>query len=390
MRKAKRPLSAKPLFSIPLDPLLKKALKEEPLSRAEILYLLAPKGREEQERVDEVARKLRDRYFGNKIFLYGFVYFSTWCRNQCAFCYYRAPNRLCERYRKTDHQILEASIDLAESGVHLLDLTMGEDPLYFDNNGGFQPLLSLVRAVKAETALPVMVSWGVPPEKVVEQLPGAGADWFACYQETHNHDLFRTLRLHQDYQRRLQIKQKAREVGLLIEEGMLSGVGDSLEDVADSIETMKHLGAHQVRVMNFVPQEGTPMGFLPPPPSIRENTIISALRLLLPHQLIPASLDVQGIDGLRERLRAGANVITSLIPPSSELKGVAQSTLGICEGRRTPKAILPILDALGLRKASLDEYVRWVNQEKRLLSQDVSARGDDAVPDGLSLKKAAG
>ena len=132
------------------------------------------------------------------------------------------------------------------------------------------------------------------------------------------------------------------------------------------------------------------MGFLPPPPSIRENTIISALRLLLPHQLIPASLDVQGIDGLRERLRAGANVITSLIPSSSELKGVAQSTLGICEGRRTPKAILPILDALGLRKASLDEYVRWVNQEKRLLSQDVSARGDDAVPDGLSLKKAAG
>ena len=127
------------------------------------------------------------------------------------------------------------------------------------------------------------------------------------------------------------------------------------------------------------------MGLSPSPPSVRENIILSVLRLLLPHQLIPASLDVQGIDGLRGRLRAGANVITSLIPPSSELKGVAQSTLGICEGRRTAKAILPILDELGLRKASLDEYVRWVNQEKRLLSQDVSARGDYSVPDGLSL-----
>jgi methylornithine synthase len=88
--------------------------------------------------------------------------------------------------------------------------------------------------------------------------------------------------------------------------------------------------------------------------------------------LIPASLDVYGIDGLKGKLRAGANVVTSLILPSSELRGVAQSTLGICEGLRSTKAVLPILTELGLRKASLEEYTSWVKHEKEQLMTNSS------------------
>jgi methylornithine synthase len=351
--------------------MLERALEEEPLSRKEVLYLLGPKDKEEQERVYEAARRLRDRYFGNRIFLYGFIYFSTWCRNNCTFCYYRTSNTLCDRYRKTEAEIMGAAVHLTESGVHLLDLTMGEDHFYFGQENGFEPLLRLVRDIKIKTGLPVMVSWGVLPDGVVEKLRPAGADWFACYQETHNPDLFQKLRPHQDYRRRFQIKERAKRTGLLIEEGMLSGVGESLEDVVVSMETMKQLNAHQVRVMNFVPQKGTPMSSMASPPPERESIILSVLRLLLPHRLIPASLDVYGIDGLKGKLRAGANVVTSLIPPSSQLRGVAQSTLGICEGYRTAEAVLPILDELGLRKASLDDYLIWMNKEKKNLLQDL-------------------
>ena len=235
MRKENHPLNTKPSHFSSLDSILKKALQEEPLARQEVLHLLAPKEQEEQERVYEVARKLRDRYFSTKIFLYGFVYFSTWCRNHCAFCFYRAPNTLCERYRKTDEEILDTALRLAESGVHLLDLTMGEDPVYYNAGEGFDRLFGMVRRVKEETRLPMMVSWGVIPESVLERLPEAGADWFACYQETHNPELFRKLRLNQDYQRRLEVKIKAKKFGMLIEEGILSGVGESFDDISDSI-----------------------------------------------------------------------------------------------------------------------------------------------------------
>jgi methylornithine synthase len=367
-------LNAIPSHFSSLDSILHKVLHEEPLARQEVLHLLAPKTQEEQEGIYEVARKLRDRYFGNKVFLYGFVYFSTWCRNHCIFCFYRAPNVLCERYRKTDEEILDAVTRLAESGVHLLDMTMGEDPACYNREDDFKPLLNLIKKAKKETGLPIMVSWGVVPDSVLERLPAAGADWFACYQETHNPELFRTLRLDQDYQRRLDIKTRAKKLGMLIEEGILSGVGESLEDVVDSIEEMKAMEAHQVRVMNFIPQKGTPLADYPSPHPEQESRMIAILRLLLPHRLIPASLDVYGIDGLRDKLRAGANVVTSLILPSSELRGVAQSTLGICEGLRSAKAVTPVLTELGLRRATLEEYISWVEHEKGQLTKDSSKR----------------
>jgi methylornithine synthase len=352
--------------------ILKKALQEVDLSRDEILHLLQVEDVKDQEKLFEAARLLRDRHFGNKIYLYGFIYFSTWCRNNCTFCYYRTSNTLCDRYRKTDAQVIDAASRLAESGVHLLDLTMGEDPFYFGQRNGFEPLLRLAREIKTRTGLPLMISWGVVPDEVLRALPGAGADWLACYQETHNRALFRNLRLHQDYDRRLKVKEKAKAAGLLIEEGILSGVGEALEDVADSILAMKQMKAHQVRVMNFVPQKGTPMGALPAPPSTRENVILSVLRLVMPDRLVPASLDVYGIEGLKGKLQAGANVVTSLIPPSSALRGVAQSLLDIDEGHRTVQAVVPILDELGLRKATLQEYTDWIDREKKVLLEKVS------------------
>ena len=348
-----------------LEEILDKALHEEPLLRREVLYLLRLEQADEIKELFAVAQRLRHRYFGDKIFLYGFLYFSTWCRNNCAFCRYRASNRLCQRYRKTDRQVTEAALEMAASGVHLLDLTMGEDPLYCQKEDGFKPLLHLIKEIKRQTSLPLMASFGVVPDEVLDNLFETGAEWYACYQETHNEKLFHQLRLNQSYSDRLSKKYKAARLGLLIEEGILSGVGESLDDIADSMEEMRKMGAHQVRVMNFIPQEGTPMQDFPPPPKMRELLITAVLRLLFPHRLIPASLDVYGIDGLKGKLEAGANVVTSLIPPHSEMVGVAQSTLDICEGYRTVKGITPILNELGLTKAELDDYISWIENERK-------------------------
>ncbi len=78
---------------------------------------------------------------------------------------------------------------------------------------------------------------------------------------------------------------------------------------------MREIGADQVRVMTFVPQEGTPMAGRAAPDSTREMVVIAVLRLAFPDRLIPASLDVGGLAGLKMRLDAGANVVTSLAVP---------------------------------------------------------------------------
>jgi len=348
--------------------ILGKATQQQCLSSEEMIFLFNLTEEKETNRLFEVARSLRHKYFGNKIFLYGFVYFSTYCRNYCTFCGYRAPNKLCLRYRKSEEEVVEVAKNLARSGVHLIDLTMGEDPYFYFRKNGFISLINLVKHVKQETEMPVMISPGVVPKQVLTQLAQIGIDWYACYQETHNRGLFQRLRVNQDYNSRLRAKYIAKELGMLVEEGILSGVGETEADIATSMQVMKEIGAHQVRVMSFIPQAGSPMSHWSSPPRIREMKIIAVLRLMFPDRLIPASLDIDGVGGLKERLNAGANVVTSLIPPNTGLAGIAQAQLDIDDGCRTVRGIMPLLEELELSAATLDDYIHWVREERdRLL-----------------------
>ncbi len=330
------------------------------LRPGEITHLLSISCRQEADEVFAAAREVRSRYFGNRVFLYGFIYFSTYCRNNCSFCYYRQDNGLSPRYRKDRSEILGIAKELADSGVHLIDLTMGEDP-EIHRQEGYGQLIELVAAVKQVSGLPVMVSPGVVPEETLRQLAGAGADWYALYQETHSRQLFKQLRLGQSFEMRNLARIQAEKAGLLVEDGILLGVGESLADRVHSLRQMSGRKNGQVRVMSLVPQEDTPLSHLQSPSRLTELLAIAVLRLLNPDRLIPASLDVEGLQGLAGRLAAGANVVTSIIPPAQGLAGVSQSTLDINEGGRTVAGVTPVLKQMGLTAASLLDYRYWMN-----------------------------
>ncbi len=347
-----------------LEDILEKTLRRIPLSASEMTYLLELKEGNQISQVFRTAQYMRTKYFGQKVFLYGFVYFSTYCRNNCTFCASRTSNKLAQRYRKSESEIVDAARLLKESGVHLIDLTMGEDPFYLRSERGFASLLTTIQKVKKETGLPLMISPGVVSKDVLAEFAKAGVDWYACYQETHNRQLFSSLRPEQDYDSRLSSKIIARRLGILIEEGILTGVGENSPDIAYSIEVIKSLEASQARVMSFVPQMGTPMYSRKSPSRLRELMTIAVLRLLYPDRLIPASLDVDGLDLLQQRLEAGANVITSLIPPRLGLSGVSQPSLGIEEGLRTVQGVAPLLDRMGIEVAANQDYFQWLCREK--------------------------
>ena len=347
--------------------ILQKAQHEGNLSRQEIKCLLKSRPGQETELLFKTARQLREKYFNNKIFLYGFVYNSTHCRNNCMFCYYRKDNIHSKRYSKSRSQILDISLKLAESGVHLIDLTMGESiSLHTNNVEQVQKLGSIISDIKNQTHLPVMVSPGVLPEWGLKQMADSGADFYACYQETHNPELFSQLRTGQSFSQRLSVKQKAAKLNLLIEEGILCGVGETLEDVIDSFNAIKKLNVDQTRVMGFVPQTGTPMENHPMADIKMELIILAVLRLLFPDRLIPASLDVEGVKGLEKRLDAGANVVTSIVPAGKGLAGVAQNSLDIEDARRTVAQVEKILLSCGDYEIARPEtYKAWITQRKK-------------------------
>lgn len=344
-----------------LTAVLQRAERGEELTDEEIAGLLDLTAPEERGEMFAAARRQRAIYFGQKIFLYGFVYFSTYCHNGCNFCFFRQANGESPRYRKSRAEILEIATALQKSGVHLLDLTMGEDPYYLDRGAaGEAELVDTVRAAKEATGLPLMVSPGVVSEQLLGQLRDAGADWYACYQETHTPSLYERLRPDQPYERRWNSKRAARRQGLLTEEGLLVGIGETTADIVHSLRQMQETGFEQVRTMTFVPQAGTPLSCRQQSTDERELNLIAVMRLLMPESLIPGSLDVEGVQGLRERLDAGANVVTSIIPPHEGLAGVANSVRDISEGYRTVAGVKPILKSCGLRAASAADYADWV------------------------------
>ena len=308
------------------------------------------------------ARKMRQQTTGSKIFIYGFIYLSTYCRNACTFCLYSNKNKELVRYRKSLNEILEIAKRLTDNGVHLLDLTLGEDP-YFVEGKGFDQFLEIIRKVKETTHLPIMVSPGVLPEPAYKLLREAGADWYACYQENHNIQEFERLRPQQDFELRLNSRKWAHEAGLLVEDGLLTGTGENMESLAKSIESFKNAHINQSRIMTYVGHETTiPMHELAPNTELRA---ISLLRLTNPQHLIPASLDIDGIQGLESRLMAGANVITSIVPAGFGLNGVACADKDIENEQRSVVAVKECLKHLDLELASVSDYKTWIDDTRK-------------------------
>lgn len=348
-----------------IEPILEKACCGQSLDEVEVASLLATPPGKQLDSIFATARALRERAFGEEVFLYGFIYLSTYCQNHCCFCLYREGNSASPRYRKSIKVILDVARALADDGVHLVDLTMGEDPYYLKKGG--ERLLELLYEVRQAVPLSVMVSPGVLEAGTLAEIARLGVDWYACYQETFNQSLFTRLRIEQDFGRRLGAKVHARQAGLLVEEGLLLGVGDSPADGALAVKAMESLCPSQVRAMTFRPQRGTPMADWPAPDSLNELRTIATFRICFPDRLIPASLDVDGVEGLEARLNAGANVVTSMIPPRYGLAGVSRSQLGIEDGLRTVSIVTPVIERLGLRVAPVSGYQHWLEKEKRLV-----------------------
>jgi len=310
----------------------------------------------EKEKLFREAREIRAKHFGDKVFLYGFVYFSTYCKNDCSFCNYRVSGKGAKRYRKSADEIAEIAEILKESGVHLIDLTMGEDDYYLKNQSEF---LDIIKRVKAASGLPVMVSPGAVSRGLIDGFAEIGVDWYALYQETFSRELFAEMRTGQSYDARIEAKNYARKKGILIEEGVLTGAGGNVISLADSVMKITETGASQVRVMTYRPPSGVSgVDFG------SEILSIAVMRILYPDLLIPASMDVCDSAGLEERLNAGANVITSLVPPHKGLSGVASVERGIDDGGRTVGGIAETLKKCGLRAAEPGEYRSFINSKK--------------------------
>ncbi|MCR2023500.1 [FeFe] hydrogenase H-cluster radical SAM maturase HydE, partial [Blautia pseudococcoides] len=81
----------------------------------------------------EKAVQMREKFYGNRIYIRGLIEFTDYCRNDCYYCGIRKGNRRAERYRLGREEILECCKKGYSLGFRTFVLQGGEDPWYTDD-----------------------------------------------------------------------------------------------------------------------------------------------------------------------------------------------------------------------------------------------------------------
>lgn len=109
--------------------LAEKLIRQSYLEKNEYIELLsAYKDEEIVICLRKEADRLRQKYYGNKVYMRGLIEFTNFCKNNCYYCGIRRDNKNASRYRLTKEEILDCCKNGYELGFRTFVLQGGEDP----------------------------------------------------------------------------------------------------------------------------------------------------------------------------------------------------------------------------------------------------------------------
>ena len=108
--------------------ILDKAEMGKGITHREAAVLIEVRDKEVEERMYGIARRLKERIYGNRIVMFAPLYLSNHCVNGCVYCPYHAQNKHIPRRRLTQEEIRREVIALQDMGHKRLALETGEHP----------------------------------------------------------------------------------------------------------------------------------------------------------------------------------------------------------------------------------------------------------------------
>jgi biotin synthase len=298
-----------------LDVVLSPAYR---LMRADLLYLLSLKNKEDVQRLFESAYRVKVEHVGNKVYFRGLIELSNICRKNCFYCGIRKSNRNVTRYQLTEEEILESARFAYESNYGSVVLQSGER-----EDAKFVELVEkVVRAIKNMSSgrLGITLSIGEQCEETYRRWFAAGAHRYLLRIETSNENLYG--RLHpkdHSFARRIECLKSLYKIGYQVGTGVMIGLpGQTLEDLADDILFFEKMDIAMVGMGPYLVHKDTPLSSeMPDFDYLRGGQLelalkmIAATRIYLKDVNIASTTALQALDPLgREMgLKAGANII---------------------------------------------------------------------------------
>ncbi|MGN0170577.1 MAG: [FeFe] hydrogenase H-cluster radical SAM maturase HydE [Lachnospiraceae bacterium] len=312
--------------------LIHKLKDKKSLSLAEWEDLIAAENEENRKYAANVARSIRERYYGKAVYVRGLIEFTNYCRNDCLYCGIRRSNPRAERYRLSKEEILDCCKQGYELGFRTFVLQGGEDPYYTDER-----MADIIRTIKEQYPdCAITLSIGEKEESSYRMFFKAGAERYLLRHETADEEHYRRLHPQElSLQNRKKCLWMLKEIGYQVGCGFMVGSpGQTQKTLAQDMKFIEELQPQMVGIGPFVPHHDTPFSKEPAGKVEQTLYLLSLLRILKPDLLIPATTALGTLDPLgREKgMGAGANVVMPNLSPVSVRKKYELYDHKICTG----------------------------------------------------------
>lgn len=306
--------------------------EKQNITQEQLAGILSCDNESDIEYLHKAARQVTDEIYGNKVYIRGLIEFTNYCKNDCLYCGIRRSNKTADRYRLSEKEILACCDTGYELGFRTFVLQGGEDPYYTD-----EKICSLVGQIKdnyPDCALTLSI--GEKSTESYRQYFEAGADRYLLRHETANQEHYS--RLHprdMSLDNRKRCLRDLKEIGFQVGCGFMVGSPhQTIETLYEDLQFIKNFRPHMVGIGPFIPQHATPFSREKAGGLEETLRLLSIIRLMNPHVLLPSTTALGTIhpQGRELGIKAGANVVMPNLSPTEVREKYQLYDNKICTG----------------------------------------------------------
>ena len=278
-----------------IDEILAKAEEGKGISHREAAVLIEVENKDIEERIFAIARKLKERIYGNRIVMFAPLYLSNYCVNGCVYCPYHAKNRTIPRRKLTQEEIRREVIALQDMGHKRLALETGEHPLQSPIEYVLESIDTIYSIHHKNGAIRrVNVNIAATTVENYTKLKDAGIGTYILFEETYNKAAYEQLHPtgpKSDWAYHTEAMDRAMLGGIDdVGVGALFGLSNYRYDVVGILMHAEHLearfgvGPHTISVPRIRPADDIdPKDF---PDAVTDEVfrrIVAVLRIAVPY-----------------------------------------------------------------------------------------------------------
>ncbi|MBZ9691771.1 [FeFe] hydrogenase H-cluster radical SAM maturase HydG [Clostridium sp. M14] len=278
-----------------INEILEKAKEFKGLSHREAAILLECDLEEEIEKIHDLAKEIKQKFYGNRIVMFAPLYLSNYCVNGCTYCPYHHQNKHISRKKLTQEEIKREVVALQDMGHKRLALETGEDPI----NNPIEYVLESIKTIysikhKNGAIRRANVNIAATTVENYKKLKEAGIGTYILFQETYNKEAYE--KLHptgpkHDYAYHTEAMDRAMDGGIDdVGCGVLFGLNLYRYDFvgllmhAEHLEAAKGVGPHTISVPRIRPADDiNPEDFTNAISDELLEKIVAILRIAVPY-----------------------------------------------------------------------------------------------------------